>query len=111
LVTVRRVAKSALASATLACLAACGGITIRPEPKLPPPLLQPLQADVGLIIPPDQRKYTHKETRWDVDWQIILGAGHQKIMEDVFKDEFTHVEEFKDLAGGGGATRMKEIFF
>lgn len=106
----RRVAKFALASALLACVAACGGVTIRPAPKLPPPLLQPLQASVGLIIPPDQRRYTHKETRWDVDWQIILGAGHQKIMEDVFKDEFAHVEEFKDLDAARAAVGLKALF-
>ena len=105
-----RVAKSALASTALGCLAACGGVTIRPEPKLPPPLLQPLQADVGLIIPPEQRKYTHKETRWDVDWEIILGAGHQKIMEAVFKDEFAHVEEFKDLDAARAASGLKALF-
>jgi hypothetical protein len=94
----------------LALLSACGGVTIRPEPKLPQPLLEPLPAAVGLVIPPDQRKYTHKETRWDVDWEIILGAGHQKIMEDVFKDEFTHVQEFRDLDSARAASGLKALF-
>ncbi len=108
----RRVANSALAlaSALLTCLAACGDVTIRPEPQLPPPLLQPLPVAVGLIIAPDQRQYTHKETRWDVDWQVVLGTGHQKIMEDVFKDEFAHVEEFKDLDAARAAAGLKGLF-
>lgn len=106
----RRLARSALASLVPVCVAACGDVTIRPEPTLPAPLLQPLQADVGLIIPPDQRKYTHKETRWEVDWQIVLGAGHQRIMEDVFKDEFARVEEFKDLDSARAASGLKALF-
>jgi len=85
-------------------------VTIRPEPKLPKPLLEPLPAEVGLIIPPDQRKYTHKETRWDVDWEIVLGTGHQRIMEDVFKDEFLHVQEFKDLDSARATSGLKALF-
>ena len=94
----------------LALLAACGGVTIRPEPKLPQPLLEPLPAEVGLVIPPEQRKYTHKETRWDVDWEIVLGTGHQKIMEDVFKDEFAHVQEFLSLDSARAASGLKALF-
>lgn len=99
-----------LPCAALTLLAGCGGVTIRPEPKLPKPLLEPLPAEVGLIIPPDQRKYTHKETRWDVDWEIVLGTGHQRIMEDVFKDEFLHVQEFKDLDSARATSGLKALF-
>ncbi len=98
------------ATLSLLLLAGCGGVTIRPEPKLPKPLLQPLQVDVGLIIPADQRKYTHKETRWGVDWEIALGPGHQAIMQDVFKDEFSHVAEFKDLEAARAAPDLKALF-
>ncbi len=91
-------------------LAACGGVTIHPQPKLPKPLLEPLQTDVGLIVPPDQRKYTHKETRWEVDWEVVLGPGHLQLMEDVFKAEFSHVEEFKDLNSARVAANLKALF-
>jgi hypothetical protein len=94
----------------LACLAACGAIKIHPDPQLPTALLQPLTSDVGLIIPPEQLKYTHKETRWDVDWEITLGAGHQHLMEEVFKDEFSHVQEFKDLDSARAASGLKALF-
>jgi hypothetical protein len=105
-----RIAAFTLTPSALACLAACSTVTIHPEPKLPSALLQPLPTEVGLIIPPDQRQYTHKETRWDIDWEVDLGAGHQRIMEDVFKDEFSHVEEFKDLDSARGASGLKALF-
>ena len=102
--------KLTAATLPLLLLAGCGGVTIRPEPKLPKPLLEPLQADVGLIIPADQRAYTHKETRWGVDWAVALGPGHLQIMQDVFKDEFSHVEEFKDLEAARAASNLKALF-
>src|SRR5205823_4122829 len=38
------------------------------------------------------------------------GPGHQKIMEDVFKDEFSHVEEFQDLDTARAASDLKALF-
>ncbi len=102
--------KKIAAVLSLALLAGCGDITLQPEPKLPKPLLVPIEADVGLIIAPEQRKYRHKETRWGVDWLVELGAGHQKLMEDIFNDEFSHVEEFKDLAGAQAASNLEALF-
>src|SRR5437879_6027892 len=96
--------------AVLAALAACGGVSIRPEPLIPKPLLQPIPADVALNIPADMRKYTHKETRWCVDWEIALGPGHTRIMEDVFKDSFRHVEEFNDVESARAAKDLKVLF-
>jgi hypothetical protein len=106
----QRAVRLMAAAAACVAIAGCGGVTIHPEPKLPAPLVQPLQTDVGLIIPDDQRNYTHKETRWGVDWQIALGAGHVHSMEDVFKDEFTHVQEFKDLQSARAASNLKALF-
>ena len=91
-------------------LAGCGAVAIHPEPKLPKPLLQQLPASVGLIVPADTRKYRHKETRWGVDWDVDLGAGHMRIMHDVFVNEFEHVEEFKDLESARAAANLQALF-
>ncbi len=99
-----------LANAMAAALIACGAVAIHPEPKLPKPLLQPLPARVGLIVAPDMRKYLHQETRWGVDWQVALGPGHERLMHDVFTDEFEHVEEFKDLDSARAASNLQALF-
>jgi hypothetical protein len=99
-----------LAAAVLLALAACGGIDIKPDPLLPHPLMQPLPTAVGLILPNELRNYLHKETRWGVQWRIELGAGHVHLMQDVFKDSFSHVEEFKDLAAARQGSGLKALF-
>lgn len=94
----------------LAALTACGGVSIKPEELLPQPLLQPMPASVGLVLPNELRNYVHKETRWGVDWQVGLGPGHVRLMRDIFKDSFQHVEEFQDLAAARAASGLKALF-
>ena len=104
------VAQLAAASVVLSGLAACGPVNVRPEPKLPKPLLQPLPATVGLVIPAETRGYLHKETRYGVDWRVELGPGHVRMLHDVFADEFEHIEEFKDLEAARSATDIRAVF-
>jgi hypothetical protein len=78
-------------------LVACGDVNIKPEAVLPKPLIVQLPADVGLIIPAETRRYTNKETRFGVDWKIELGPGEVRLIQDMFRNLFHHVEEFKDL--------------
>ncbi|HEY0766503.1 MAG TPA: hypothetical protein VGD47_00985 [Steroidobacteraceae bacterium] len=99
-----------MAGAVLAALTACGGIAIKPDPVLPQPLLQPLPASVGLVLPNELRNYLHKETRYAVEWQIALGPGHVHMLRDMFKDSFRHVEEFKDLPAARAGTGLKALF-
>lgn len=94
----------------LAALTACGGVSIKPEEVLPQPLLQPMPAAVGLVLPNELRNYVHKETRWGVDWQVGLGPGHVRLMHDIFKDSFQRVEEFQDLAAARAASGLKALF-
>lgn len=99
-----------VAALALGSLAACGGIAIRPDPLLPKPLLVPMPAAVGLVLPNELRNYVHKETRWGVDWQISLGPGHVHLLHDVFNDEFQRVAEFNDLASARAASGLKALF-
>jgi len=101
----------ARATALLATLlAACGDVSIKPQAILPKPLIVPMTADVGLIIPTDTRRYIDKETRFGVDWKVDLGPGEVRLMQDVFKDLFNHVQEFRDLEAARTGKDLKALF-
>jgi hypothetical protein len=91
-------------------LSACGDVNIKPEAVLPRPLIVPMPADVGLIIPADTRKYVDKETRFGVEWKVDLGPGEVRLMQDLFKDLFHHVQEFKDLESARAGEDLKALF-
>jgi hypothetical protein len=105
-----RLVRFAVAATALGVLAACGGVKIKPEAALPKPIIETIDAKVGLVIPGDARNYVHKETRWGVGWEIALGEGHTRLMRDMFKDEFREVEEFKDIDAARGASDLKALF-
>jgi len=107
-VVARPVALGILIAAPL--LSSCGGVTIKPEPILPKPLIIPMDTDVGLIIPAESSHYVEKETRFGVDWKVELGPGETRLMHDVFKDLFHHVEELKDLDAAREAKDLKAVF-
>ena len=94
----------------LTAVAGCGAISIKPDPVLPQPLLQPLPGSVGLVLPNELRNYVHKERRWGADWLIALGPGHVHLLRDVFRDSFRQVQEFKDLAAARAATGLNAVF-
>lgn len=96
----------------VAVLSACGGINIKPQAALPKPLIVPLPAAVGLIIPQQTRNYVDRETRYGIDWAVDLGPGEVRLMQDVFRDLFHHVEEFRDLESARAASfkDLKALF-
>ncbi len=102
--------RSAVALLTANLLCACGGVTVRPHAVLPKPLIVPLPASIGLIIPPETRRFVDQETRFGVDWKVELGPGEVRHMQDVFRDLFQHVEEFKDLEAARKAGDLKALF-
>jgi len=94
----------------LLAVAACGDDAIRPQAILPKPLIEQLPADVGLVIPPETRKFIDRETRFGVDWKIELGPGEERLMQDIFKDLFRRVEEFKSLEAARDHQDLKALF-
>jgi len=100
-----------LASLLLAVLlASCGNVNIKPEAPLPQPLITPIPAAVGLIIPAETRKYTDQETRFGIDWKVDLGPGEVRLMRDTFTDLFQHVDEFTNLEAAKAARDLKALF-
>ena len=93
-----------------ALLAACSDVSIKPEAHLPKPLITPLPASVGLIIPVETRRYVDRETRFGIDWTVDLGPGEIKLMRDTFTDLFQHVAEFKDLESAKAAKGLQALF-
>lgn len=91
-------------------LVACGGVQIAPAPQLPKALIDVLPAKVGLVIPADQRKYTHTETRGGMAWTISLGAGQQQLSRRVLESTFREINEFPDLENARSATDLQAIF-
>src|SRR3569833_3084611 len=93
-------------------VAACSDVSIKPEAHLPKPLITPMPAAVGLVIPPETRKYIDQETRFGIDWKVDLGPGEVKLMRDTFTDLFEQVEEFKDLESAKAAASkgLKALF-
>jgi hypothetical protein len=108
--SVSRISRLSVVAASFAVLAACGGVQIKPDAPLPKPILQTLPTRVGLVIPADMRNFTHNETRWGVEWTIALGDGHTHLMQQVFKDSFDQVQEFKDLDEARAAPDIRAIF-
>ena len=94
----------------LGTLAACGGVQIKPEPKLPKALVTPLPAKVGLVITPEVSEYVHKETRWGVNWEITLGSGHEGLLRSIFEAEFQDFGVFRSLEEARAASGLKAIF-
>jgi hypothetical protein len=106
----RAMAVAASFAALTLGLVSCGGVQIRPDSHLPKPLVQAMPTHVGLVIPGDMRNFKHNETRWGVEWTIALGDGHTHLMQEVFKDTFGQVEEFKDVDEARAAPDLKAIF-
>ncbi|MBS0422310.1 MAG: hypothetical protein JSR66_31685 [Proteobacteria bacterium] len=91
-------------------LAGCGDVSIKPEAHLPKPLLVPIPAAVGLIIPPQTRRYVEQETRFGLDWKVDLGPGEVRLMRDTFADLFRQVDEFKSVESAKAGKDLKALF-
>jgi hypothetical protein len=94
----------------LLILAACSDVSIRPQARLPKPLIVQLPAAVGLVIPAETRRYIDQERRFGVDWKIDLGPGEVRLLQDVFRDLFQQVQEFKDVAAASDHKDLKALF-
>jgi hypothetical protein len=79
-------------------LAGCGTVQVQPQPQLPPPLIDQLPVTVGVYYPQEFREYTHKETRYQVDYEFSLGPAHVTKLNRLLGAMFARVVEVEDLA-------------
>jgi hypothetical protein len=85
-------------------------VQVQPRPGLPRPLLQPMQARVGLVLDEELRRYVHEETRGGGNWKVDLGPGHEELFQDIFGASFNSLEVFRDAAAARGAAGLQSVF-
>lgn len=90
--------------------AGCGGIVITPDPVLPKALIEPIPAKVGLLLTAEQKSFVHSETRNGVTWEVVLGAGQQRLARTMFSSIFGDVQEFADLDTARAVTNLQAVF-
>lgn len=91
-------------------LGGCGGIALTPVPVLPKALVEPIKARVGVLLTPEQRNFTHRETRVGSEWTIQLGPAQERFSRDVFGALFTETQEFSALDTARSAPSLQAIF-
>jgi hypothetical protein len=99
----------ALIGVALLLLAGCA-VKLRPEYQIPKPLLQPMNARVGLLLDETLRKYVHEETRAGGSWKIELGPGQADLFRSMFTASFGSVQVFEDLDSARAASSLQVIF-
>jgi hypothetical protein len=99
----------ALIGIALLMLAGCS-VRLKPEYQIPKPLLQPMNARVGLVLDEPLRTFVHEETRGGADWKIELGAGHDKLFRSMFGASFQSLQVFNDLDAARAASGMQVLF-
>lgn len=91
-------------------LSGCGGITLTPSPTLPKALVEPIKARVGIVLTPEQRAFTHRETRVGAEWTVHLGPAQERFARDVFGAMFTDMQEFSTREAAREAPALQAIF-
>jgi hypothetical protein len=79
-------------------LAGCGAVQVQPQQQLPPPLIEQLPATVAVYFPDEFRSYSHKETRYQVDYEVLLGPAHVAKLQRLLQAMFARVVEVDDPA-------------
>lgn len=94
----------------LLLLAGCNSVRVAPEGGLPRALVQPMKAQVGLVIDDELRNFKHEETRSSAEWSVDLGAGHEQLMKAVFGASFDGVQVFRNLDEARAASGLQGLF-
>ena len=90
-------------------LAGCA-VRLRPEYQLPTPLVQPMNAQAGLLLDESLRHYVHEETRGGSNWKIELGPGQDKLFRSMFGASFRALQVFEELDSARAANGLQVLF-
>jgi hypothetical protein len=77
---------------------------------MPRALVQPAPARAGLVLEEELRHFRHEETRGGGDWEVDLGAGHEKLFRYLFTASFANLQVFENLDAARTATGLQAIF-
>ncbi len=78
-------------------LASCTSTKVAPETQLPPPLVDKLQARVGVHYPEEFRRFVHKEKRYGIEYEVTLGSAHVKNLNWLLDAMFAEVVPVEDV--------------
>jgi len=85
-------------SLLLAGLAGCGPVRMEAKSQLPPPLIDQLPATVAVHYPAEFREFLHKEERYGVKYEFLLGPAHVVKLQRLLEAMFARVVEVDDPA-------------
>jgi hypothetical protein len=83
---------------SLAAVAGCGGVQVKPEDRVPPPLVDELPMRAGIHYSAEFRTFTHKEERWGTKWEVQLGGAHVTKLDRLLHAMFPKLVDVADLA-------------
>jgi hypothetical protein len=84
--------------ALAASLAGCGGVHVKPEDHVPPPLVDELPLRAGVYYSPEFKTYVHREERWNTKWEVQLGGAHVTKLDRLLHAMFPKLTDVTDLA-------------
>jgi hypothetical protein len=96
--------------AALVLTTGCATVEVRPEGDLPKPLVVATPAKVGVVVTQEASNYVHKESRASIDYEAQLGAAHKRLVEEIFKAEFTDAKLFESVDQARAEPGLLAIF-
>lgn len=82
----------------LAGMSGCGPVRLEARPQLPPPLIEQLPATVAVHYPAEFREFMHREERYGVKYEFLLGPAHVVKLQRLLEAMFARVVEVEDPA-------------
>lgn len=80
----------------LAGLAGCGAVRMEAKSQLPPPLIEQLPTTVAVHYPAEFREFLHREERYGVKYEFLLGPAHVVKLQRLLEAMFATVVEVDD---------------
>ena len=80
----------------LAGMSGCGPVRLEARPQLPPPLIEQLPATVAVHYPAEFREFMHREERYGVKYEFLLGPAHVLKLQRLLEAMFARVVEVED---------------
>jgi hypothetical protein len=87
---------AAAALVTVLLLSACTATRLSTQAQLPPPLIDKLPVRVGIHYSKEFAEYVHKETRYQLDYEVTLGPAHVTNLNWLLNAMFAEVVPVED---------------